>query len=80
MNDLQTEKAFKILDDIEELYSTRQGTQADITSRINEKYDTKLRVDDIAGITKQLGYYHTVKRDDLKRVVIFVDKDFKERL
>ena len=67
-----TEEISNIVREILDEYGSRNGSQADIAEKINQKYGTELTADDVGGITRQSGYYHTVKRDGRTPVVIRV--------
>ena len=80
MTKKQWQKAYNIVHDIEEQYGKREGTQPEVAVSINEKYHTNLTENDIANITKQLGYVHTIDRKEEKTVIIFVTETFREHI
>jgi len=67
-----SEEISDIVREILEEYGSRNGSQAGVAEKINQKYGTELTADDIGGITRQAGYYHTVQRDGRIPVVIRV--------
>ena len=80
MTEGQWERAYDIVNEIEKQYGKREGAQPDVANCINEKYNAMLTTEDIADITKQLGYYHTVMRKKEKPVVIFLNESFKKHI
>ena len=70
----EPEEVSKIIWEILERYGAREGTQVQIAEKINEKYGTELTEADVGDITRKGGYYHTVKRDDMIRVVMRLDE------
>mgnify|MGYP006989002753 CR=1 FL=1 len=80
MNENQWKKAHDIVNDIEKQYGNRGGNQAEVAEYINQTYSTKLTTNDIAGVTKQLGYCNTVMRQEEKVVAIFLDENFRKHI
>lgn len=80
MNENQWKKAHDIVNDIEKQYGNRGGNQADVAECINQTYSTRLTINDIAEVTKQLGYRHTVMRKEEEVVAIFLDETFRKHI
>ena len=80
MNENQWKKAHDIVNGIEEQYGNRGGNQADVAEYINQTYSTRLTTNDIAEVTRQLGYRHTVMRTEKKVVAIFLDETFRKHI
>lgn len=74
------EKAMNIVNDIHEIYGHREDTQEGVARRVNEKYGTCLTVADIASVTQQFNYWHTVKRSDEKIVIIILSDSFRNHI
>lgn len=74
------EKAAIIVNDIKQLYGNRDGTQPEIAKIINEKYATHLTTEDIAKVTRQLYYWHTIRRADITTAVVFLDETFRKHI
>ena len=63
-------------DYIQEIYGSRAGSQADVARLVNEKNGTSLTTEDVASVTQQLNYWHTVKRSAEETVIIFLNETF----
>ena len=74
------EKARNIIDDIHNIYGNREGTQETVAKSINDKYGTCLTVADVASVTQQFKYWHTVKRSDEKIVIIILSDSFRNHI
>jgi len=74
------EKVGNIVNYIQEIYSNRGGSQADVAMLVNEKNGTSLTTEDVASVTQQLNYWHTVKRSDEKTVIIFLNETFRKHI
>jgi|GEM_PF-4750768 len=70
----------KIFDEVLDLYKNRRKTQEDIAEEMNLKYHTSLTRAHISEITQKYGYHHTIKTDDLKRLIIVVSPSLKKAL
>lgn len=74
------EKARKVIAEILDIYPTRGKDQSKIAEHLNAKYDTRLTTSDISEILQQNGYWHTISRDDKKRVLDILPKPFRDHL
>jgi len=74
------EKVGHIIDDIQEIYGSRDGSQTDVARLVNEKHGTSLTTEDVASVTQQLNYWHTLKRSNEKTVIIFLSETFREHV
>ena len=74
------EKAGNIVDYIQKVYSSRDGNQADVAKLVNEEFGTSLTTEDVASVTQQFHYWHTVKRSDEKTVIIFLNETFGKHI
>lgn len=70
----------KILDDIIKLYESRKGTQEEIATMINCKYNVSLNHNHIHEVTDSAGFVHTIKRKNYIQVVQCLSESFRKAI
>lgn len=80
MKDSGYQKMQGALKIIKDKYPNRSATQQEIADEINKKEHTHVTTRNVAEITRQAGYHHTVKRDDKVHPVIIISKNFMKNL
>lgn len=77
------ERAAEVVEEILEWYGKygpRKKNQVNIAGYINQKYNSRLDVEDIHEITSKAGYWYGILRDDKIRVIMVLNERFRRHL
>lgn len=68
--DERMDRIYNIIQDICTIYSNRSMGQEELAEFINDKYGSIFTASDIGEVTRQSGYWHTIKRNTMEIVII----------